>query len=266
MGDRPVDPYYEWLGIPPAEQPADFYRLLGITRFEANEKVIERAADRQMGYLRQFQARCPSEAATLLSEVALARITLGDPDKKRLYDSSLRTGSARGGQAPAAATADVRGASWYVQSLGHVHGPIPADELRRRIRSGTASEETLVRRVTDGAWMPVTEARRLLDLAPFRLPTAKPPAPEVTPLPPLERGPDLLSGPLPEPESRPPYPNAWVCPSCRWAVPKAKTHCARCGYVAKVHDSGAADRFAALMVFLLVAAIVAVLVAGTFAP
>ena len=26
------DPYHRWLGIPPEEQPADHYRLLGIPR------------------------------------------------------------------------------------------------------------------------------------------------------------------------------------------------------------------------------------------
>jgi len=50
------DPYYEWLGIPPEEQPADYYRLLGVQRFEANLNAISNAADARMGYVRTFQA------------------------------------------------------------------------------------------------------------------------------------------------------------------------------------------------------------------
>ena len=41
----PFDPYREWLGIEPHEQPADFYRLIGIARFEADLGRIAAAAD-----------------------------------------------------------------------------------------------------------------------------------------------------------------------------------------------------------------------------
>ena len=49
------DPYRKWLGIPPAEQPPDHYRLLGIGRFEDDPDTISNAADRQMTHLRTFQ-------------------------------------------------------------------------------------------------------------------------------------------------------------------------------------------------------------------
>ena len=39
------DPYYQWLGIPPEEQPANHYRLLGIKWFEDNIDVIAAADD-----------------------------------------------------------------------------------------------------------------------------------------------------------------------------------------------------------------------------
>jgi len=52
---EPLDPYYLWLGIPPDEQAANYYRLLGIRLFENNPEVIENAADRQMAHLRNFQ-------------------------------------------------------------------------------------------------------------------------------------------------------------------------------------------------------------------
>ena len=35
------DPYYQWLGIPPKDQPPSHYRLLGIEEFESNPEVIE---------------------------------------------------------------------------------------------------------------------------------------------------------------------------------------------------------------------------------
>jgi len=49
------DPYYTWLGIPPEEQPADHYRLLGVKQFEDNSEVIQNAADQRMSHLRSFQ-------------------------------------------------------------------------------------------------------------------------------------------------------------------------------------------------------------------
>src|SRR5687767_12069074 len=85
------DPYYKWLGIPPQDQPADHYRLLGITLFESDPQVIESAADRQMVHLRTF-ATGPNAALSqkLLNEVSAARITLLNRAKKEAYDRSLR--------------------------------------------------------------------------------------------------------------------------------------------------------------------------------
>ena len=53
------DPYYDWLGIPPAESAGggpNHYRLLGLQVFESNPRVIENAADRLMTQLRGFAA------------------------------------------------------------------------------------------------------------------------------------------------------------------------------------------------------------------
>ena len=47
------DPYHKWLGIPPAEQPANHYRLLGLTLFESDPDVIDVATDQRVAYLRQ---------------------------------------------------------------------------------------------------------------------------------------------------------------------------------------------------------------------
>ena len=65
------DPYHQWLGIPPQEQPPDHYRLLAVTRFEGGPDVIGHAADQRMGFLRTFQAgRHAGDAARLLNEVS----------------------------------------------------------------------------------------------------------------------------------------------------------------------------------------------------
>ena len=45
------DPYYEWLGIPPKDQPAHHYRLLGVELFEEHRSAIDAAANRLMAYL-----------------------------------------------------------------------------------------------------------------------------------------------------------------------------------------------------------------------
>ncbi len=85
------NPYYVWLGIPPDEQPANYYRLLGIALFEPSADVIDSAADRQTAHLRTFQGGKHSELSQrLLNEVAAARICLLDPKKRAAYDTQLR--------------------------------------------------------------------------------------------------------------------------------------------------------------------------------
>jgi hypothetical protein len=86
------DPYYEWLSIPPEEQPANFYRLLGLKVFEANEKVISSAADRQMAHVRTF-ALGPKAglAQRVLNELSGARVMLLEPARKAAYDAMLRS-------------------------------------------------------------------------------------------------------------------------------------------------------------------------------
>ena len=84
------DPYHQWLGIPPDEQPPDYYRLLGIRREEDDPVVIENAADRQMAHLKTFQAGPRSaDSQRLLNEVAAARVCLLNPSKKNAYDQQI---------------------------------------------------------------------------------------------------------------------------------------------------------------------------------
>lgn len=85
------DPYYEWLGIPPEEQPPNHYRLLGIQLFEAKSNVIAAAADRQMIYLKQMVLGPHAELSqTLLNQVSAARNCLLDEEKRVPYNKTLR--------------------------------------------------------------------------------------------------------------------------------------------------------------------------------
>jgi hypothetical protein len=87
------DPYYQWLGIPPKDQPPNHYRLLGLELFEENRTVIATAADRQMGFIKNYQTG-PVEAEELsqriLNELAAARLCLLNREKKAAYDQTLR--------------------------------------------------------------------------------------------------------------------------------------------------------------------------------
>lgn len=90
------DPYHQWLSIPPEEQPADHYRLLGLKQFESDPDVISSAADRQMAHVRSFQSgQHALISQTLLNEISAARVCLLNPGKKADYDSALRAEVAR---------------------------------------------------------------------------------------------------------------------------------------------------------------------------
>ena len=88
---KPFDPYHLWLGIPPEEQPANHYRLLGIKLFESNPDVVENAVDQRMVHLRSFQlGQYADLSQKLLNEVATAKVCLLRPEKKAAYDQQLR--------------------------------------------------------------------------------------------------------------------------------------------------------------------------------
>src|SRR5262245_28581193 len=96
-GGEQFDPYYTWLGIPPSEQPANHYRLLGIQLFESNPSVIENAADRQMKHLQSFKIGAKAALSQrLLTEVSAARVRLLDEARKAAYDADLRSRSTSG--------------------------------------------------------------------------------------------------------------------------------------------------------------------------
>lgn len=84
------DPYYKWLGIPPEQQPADNYRLLGLKRYEADDEVIASAADRQMAHVKSFASGPYAPySQLLLNELSKARVCLLNAQLKNIYDQQL---------------------------------------------------------------------------------------------------------------------------------------------------------------------------------
>jgi hypothetical protein len=89
--ENDFDPYYKWLGIPPRDQPPNYYRLLGIELFEADRDVIDAAANRVMSYLKDLAVGDDAQhSQKLLNEVSRARLCLLNRQKKVEYDTELR--------------------------------------------------------------------------------------------------------------------------------------------------------------------------------
>jgi len=85
------DAYHKWLGIPPEDQPAHHYRLLGVEPFESDPDVIVIAADGRMAQLKHFQTGKYSKLSqALLNEIAAAKVCLLNPEKREEYDDDLR--------------------------------------------------------------------------------------------------------------------------------------------------------------------------------
>lgn len=85
------DPYQAWLGIPPAEQPAHHYRLLGLDLWENRWAVIDAAGDRQMAIVRSHESSGTAALAKQLHvELAGAKVCLLNPKQKAVYDEQLR--------------------------------------------------------------------------------------------------------------------------------------------------------------------------------
>jgi len=79
------DPYHKWLAIPPAEQPPNHYRLLGVTLFESDPDVIAHAAAQRIVHVRAFQiGKHSDESQQILREISTARVWLLNADKKAI--------------------------------------------------------------------------------------------------------------------------------------------------------------------------------------
>lgn len=84
------DPYQQWLGIHPEEQPVNLYRLLGVKLFESDPQTIHAAAERRAAYVRARAAGTQLPfAKQLLAEFKGARECLCDPVQKGAYDRAL---------------------------------------------------------------------------------------------------------------------------------------------------------------------------------
>lgn len=86
------NPYTAWLRIPADQLPADYYRLLGLKRFETERAKIDAAVEMRVGFLQDVSNGVHvNEAQKLLSEVARARLCLLNPAKREKYDAKLRS-------------------------------------------------------------------------------------------------------------------------------------------------------------------------------
>ncbi len=85
------NPYLEWLGFTGGQQPADYYELLGIDRFQNDPAVISHAADVLTSRIRRVRPGQHLAAwQDLLDQLRLAKTCLLDPASKAAYDASLR--------------------------------------------------------------------------------------------------------------------------------------------------------------------------------
>jgi hypothetical protein len=85
------DPYYKWLGIPPKDQPPNFYRLLGIELYEPDLEVIAIAAEQRIRHVQSFQSgEYALISQKLQKKILSVRDYLLDSAKKEEYDKSLK--------------------------------------------------------------------------------------------------------------------------------------------------------------------------------
>jgi len=84
------DPYYTWFGIRPEQQPADYYRLLGVEKYEDNPTIIENAAEARMMLVQSFRSGEHSTTSQkILNEISQAKIGLLNDQKRKEYDAQL---------------------------------------------------------------------------------------------------------------------------------------------------------------------------------
>ena len=191
-----IDPYWKWLGIPPHEQPPNYYRLLGIVMFESDPNVIANAADRQIFHVRTYQTGSYSEVSQwVVSELSAARACLLDAPRKAEYDQQLRQSVAARGERVVASPPS----PWGTQvSPAAYRGPTPVGSA---YAAGPAA-------MLGGLPSPV--------LAPPPAPAG--PMPMPGPMPVANPVPSLAAGPIPMPGA-PPFPV--MAPTARGYAPPA---------------------------------------------
>ena len=75
--------------IPGENLSRTYYQVLGISPDEQDPRAIEEAALDCSAHVRAYQLTCESDCALRLNEIALALITLLDPNCRREYDRGL---------------------------------------------------------------------------------------------------------------------------------------------------------------------------------
>jgi formylglycine-generating enzyme required for sulfatase activity len=150
------DPYRKWLGIAPADQPPNHYRLLGLDLFESDPDVIDAATEQRVAYLRNCATgQHVAESQRLLNEVAAARLCLLNADKRREYDERLRSSLAA--KQPAASSGrDASSTDNNVQSRSTEQ----RDELAEILDQASVDKTPAVSRTTK---------TRLVSMAPQKL-------------------------------------------------------------------------------------------------
>ena len=90
------DPYFTWLGIQNTERPLDHYALLGLTRFESSEKLIDQHSVQRIELLQDIATGSEQVELSqqILNEISAARICLLDQRKRAKYDLRLKKQSA----------------------------------------------------------------------------------------------------------------------------------------------------------------------------
>jgi serine/threonine protein kinase len=86
-----VQPYVDWLELPPELARPNYYELLGIKEFESDERKIKGGYYRRVARVSIYQNGPTAETCMLvLTELAEARDCLVDPDSRAIYDETLR--------------------------------------------------------------------------------------------------------------------------------------------------------------------------------
>ena len=93
MNDATIDPYTQFLGLPPGPRPPSFYELLGLEMFCSHHERINQAVRKQFRIIKPFQdhpeRRSREAIQDIMNEIATARVVLVDPERKEDYDLAL---------------------------------------------------------------------------------------------------------------------------------------------------------------------------------
>jgi hypothetical protein len=85
------DPYWQWLRIPQDRRPPNYYDLLGLPPFEADQERIRAAYRERYHRVRRYHiGGHEDDAHRLIDELAESHGCLTSPERKQAYDRQLR--------------------------------------------------------------------------------------------------------------------------------------------------------------------------------